>query len=724
MRKAKKPRLAALLLALVLLLAGCAAPAEEDSSAEPPPESGTLSGISGAPSMDGLSGGAIVSQNEPPVEPSGAEEDARLLARTGLVEGETKALTGDDVNEIKGSVASMRAAYVAGPGGKDPLVEERDWSVYTSSIGAEKLSNREAEFYNRLDKLCLDYLSSSALDGVKCRFSDGTTWDVTDTVSYGDLGLSPKQARNLAYWFKWNHPQYYFLTNGTATYSNELCFEVYRFAADGEKRAEATNQLFDKLEDWVRDVDSRASTTYEKELYANILLCEQNVYERQYEDPPAGGSRYDQSIYSSVLLGKTVCAGYALVFCAMMNAMDVDTTVGLSSNHAWNVVRFDDGNHYAVDVCWNDTDSTPAYCNNYLNIGEAIMSASNSRKEAHTYMAPYDAWIPAIAEKSYDPSEGDFQYASDEPQNLHAQEVSPTSVTLAWSEPASVHVNHDHRYEVGVFTDEGRKQRHTSALSHTFEPLNPNTSYRFGVRLCCGEDDFTSEWVYCSETTPDGEPYKRSKQPYDVKTEFQDADRAHTSWSGVGGIHYIGSFAEVCQFTDSTCTQIAEGYPQRADSDYGHDWTGLEPGKTYYFGVRSAKKELVDMVYSDWESFSYTHGSDSSGGEVPSGGEAPAAPANVKVTSHSKIEADMTWDPVPGASVYDVCAYTDSTYTSVLGKNSYSFSAEGNAAFYWTGVKEGNTYYFGIRAGREVNGETVYSAWVNVSYTHQGASLT
>ncbi len=70
------------------------------------------------------------------------------------------------------------------------------------------------------------------------------------------------------------------------------------------------------------------------------------------------------------MMGSTVCAGYA-----MMNAMDIDTTVGLSSNHAWNVVCLDDGNFYAVDVCWNDTDD-PAYKHDYMNIGEKIMQAS------------------------------------------------------------------------------------------------------------------------------------------------------------------------------------------------------------------------------------------------------------------------------------------------------------------------------------------------------------
>lgn len=55
----------------------------------------------------------------------------------------------------------------------------------------------------------------------------------------------------------------------------------------------------------------------------------------------------------------SIYSGYAMAFCAMMNALDVDVTAAFSLGHAWNVVRMEDGNCYTVDVCWNDTDVTP-----------------------------------------------------------------------------------------------------------------------------------------------------------------------------------------------------------------------------------------------------------------------------------------------------------------------------------------------------------------------------
>lgn len=496
---------------------------------------------------------------------------------------------------------------------------------------------------------------------------------------------------------------------------------MYHLMVNGEKRAKITNQLFDKLDDWIADVNSRASTTYEKELIANNLLCEQNIYERQYENPPRGGLPYDQSLYSVVLLGKTVCAGYALGFCAMMNAMNIDTTVALSRTHAWNVVRVDDGNHYAVDVCWNDTDSTPAYVNDYLNIGEGIMSETNSRRESHTYEKPYDAWIPAIAKENYNPEEDDFRQTSDRLRNLRIQESSSTSVTLAWDEAAGPHMNHSHRFEAAVFTDTSRSEilysKKASETSFTFEPLNPNTSYEFGIRLYCNRDDYTTGWTCLTVTTADGEPKKLTALPGNIETVYQNTTQAQSSWSS--GIRSTTT-SEVCQYTDSTCTQMKAGYPQTPSSDRGHNWTGLEEGKTYYFGIRLSRKIGVERIYSDWVNFSYTHESASSEEEVPSEGEALAAPTNIRPMSlyTTKTYAMIAWDKVSGATGYEVNIYEDAEHS---GEPQIVQLPTGNT-FSLHSLEVGTTYYLSIRAVKDDAGQTVYSEWVDYSYRHIGHS--
>lgn len=731
MRRIKKgdglTRLLALLLALAMLLTGCGGPAE-DGSAEPPADSGAPSETGGTASSDASSGSGSDIQDDSE-ETAVSPEDARLLARTGLPQSELVQISAEEAGEISRASAGMWKGYVAGPNGEDPLVESRDWSKYSSSLGQEKLSNREAEFFKRLDKMCLKYLSTSGLDGVKNADSrNKNTRYKIDGVRFGDLGLSADKVRDLLIWFTYNNPQYYFLNAWGAWASDTVYPCIYEFAADGEKRAEITNELFDKLDGWIQTVAASASTDYEKELYANNLICESVTYDHDACDADNAGDDTAmwicQSIYSSVILEDTVCAGYSKTFTAMMRALDVDATAGLSVGHAWNVVRCDDGNCYCVDVCWNDTDGNPPYDNDYLNVGDAASKSNDGGSESHTYDKDLAAWIPAIAKEDYAPTQGETIQQSDEPQNLRTQEVGPTSITLAWDEAAGTHMNHRHQYEAAVFADASRSKqlyhRNTSEASFTFETLNPNTSYEFGVRLRCNDDDYVSEWTCLRVATADGEPKKLASIPYNIKTEYKDANQAATSWSGSDFRSFTSP--EVCQYTDSTCTQMEAGYPQDPGSNYGYTWTGLEPGKTYYFGVRLSKKDGVETIYSDWVNFSYTHGSAASDGDSSTGGEKPPAPTNIEITSTGETKIEMTWDPVSGADVYAVCAYADSSCTEVMGDNLYTFSADEGEYFRWSGVKAGTTYYFGVRAGKDVNGETAYSEWVDYSYTHMGHS--
>ena len=153
----KWTRLTALALALTLFLTGCAASVDGGSAGN---ESQTT-----APPQ--TTAPASTPSEEPSAAPSVTPEEERLLARTGLAEDEVIEISEEEGAQITRAAADMWRGYVAGPNGEDPLVESRDWSIYSSSFGQENLSKREAELFKRLDKMCLKYLSTSGLDGVK-----------------------------------------------------------------------------------------------------------------------------------------------------------------------------------------------------------------------------------------------------------------------------------------------------------------------------------------------------------------------------------------------------------------------------------------------------------------------------------------------------------------------------------------------------------------------------
>lgn len=510
--KAKWARLTALMLAL--LLTGCGGPAADAGgtpgteptesavtvTATPEPSPAETEPTETAPAETGPA-------ETDPGEPL-SEEELALLQRTGLAEVEETRISSEQAAQINGVVAGMRSAYVAGPGGKDPLVKERDWSVYTSSLGRENLSRREAAYYDRLDKLCLEYLSTSGLDAVKYSYSDGSVHYAAEGVRFNDLGLSQDQAVDVWVWFRYNHPQYYFLANCLLASADSLLPCMYETMANGVARARITNELFDKLDGWIQTVADNSSTTYQKELNANSLLCTAVVYQREY----IGDLRVDQSLYSTVMLESTVCAGYSMAFTAMMSALGVDATAGLGGGHAWNVVRFDDGNYYAVDVCWNDTDSSSIpYKTDYLNVGENYLQKSDYTRECHTYSDDVAAWIPAIAKDSYEPTAddiGSMGIATNEPRNIIITENARTSssrqIVISWDGVDGM------SYTVMQYTDaEHTKRKGTgrivSETSYTINGLEPETTFYFGIKAVMknerGEYHDYSEYVYFSYTT-------------------------------------------------------------------------------------------------------------------------------------------------------------------------------------------------------------------------------
>ena len=320
--------------------------------------------------------------------PTGAPvEDSRgeTTLPVGTRDAEDVMISDEELDDIRSTVEMMEESYHYNAE-ENVTVGSRDWTIYSSPLGREGLTEAEAKFYDRLEELGQRYIATDALNGIQ---NSNSEWYLTDRVLYGDLGLVREQALNLVRWFLYNNPQYYFFTGATSSNSYYTTLQIYDFVSKGEDRAKVTNELFEKLDGWIQQVDQQAATTYQKELLVNNLLCLENEYEF---------GEHDQSLYSAVMLGETVCAGFAKAFCAMMNALDVDTTAGLSRNeeenmgHAWNVVRFDDGNFYCVDVCWNnDDESSTGYSNNYLNVGEAGLQEQRLRQNISHLSARFRA---------------------------------------------------------------------------------------------------------------------------------------------------------------------------------------------------------------------------------------------------------------------------------------------------------------------------------------------
>ena len=124
------------------------------------------------------------------------------------------------------------------------------------------------------------------------------------------------------------------------------------------KIEKAQNKLDKYTSDFLSSIDNNLSD-YEKAYKAYRYIIKNTKY--------VDNAKYNQSIYS-VVLGKTVCMGYAHMFKHLCNNMNIPciTTEGKSYSqglHAWNIVKLN-GEWCHVDCTWGDSDKSFTLNNN------------------------------------------------------------------------------------------------------------------------------------------------------------------------------------------------------------------------------------------------------------------------------------------------------------------------------------------------------------------------
>lgn len=120
-------------------------------------------------------------------------------------------------------------------------------------------------------------------------------------------------------------------------------------------RIDEAKQLFEESAENILMGADELENDYEKELYVHDRLISRVSYSK--------AASMNQSAYSALVGGKTVCAGYARAYQYLMQKLGIPCyycTGFAGENHAWNIIKL--GNdYYNVDTTWADTNP-----NNYL----------------------------------------------------------------------------------------------------------------------------------------------------------------------------------------------------------------------------------------------------------------------------------------------------------------------------------------------------------------------
>ena len=157
-----------------------------------------------------------------------------------------------------------------------------------------------------------------------------------------------------------DHPELFWLdTEYECKYrADGQCVEVtLSYNRTAQNLAQAKSE-FDAAAKTILDSVSAESSDSDKEKYVHDELIKKADYART--------SAMNQSAYSALVNGDTVCAGYSRAFQYLMQQLGIPCyyCTGYSGeDHAWNIIRIDD-EYYNVDTTWDDTDpSTYDYFN-------------------------------------------------------------------------------------------------------------------------------------------------------------------------------------------------------------------------------------------------------------------------------------------------------------------------------------------------------------------------
>lgn len=161
-----------------------------------------------------------------------------------------------------------------------------------------------------------------------------------------------------------------FMRNGQCV---EIDLQFNRMA----QNLEASKAAFEEAANGILTAAGFFGSAYEKERFVHDSLLDQTVYNLNAE--------LNQSAYSGLVNGQSVCAGYARAFQYLLQQLGIPCyycTGYAGESHAWNIVALDDG-YYNVDCTWDDTGEGRF---DYFNKTDQDFADTHIREELSVYL--------------------------------------------------------------------------------------------------------------------------------------------------------------------------------------------------------------------------------------------------------------------------------------------------------------------------------------------------
>ncbi len=233
-----------------------------------------------------------------------------------------------------------------------------DIGRYASNYAYEALAAREngeklQQLYDRMDSAATLFHTDTTIDAQE---SNGAY--VVAVFDFSDLGLTADDAIIVWNSYKCDHPLYYWIAS-SFNYSSEkfnlLTEEEY---ATGKAREKYNAFVFNSVRKYISCVNNESSP------YRIALALHDEIIKNTFYAYESDGVTPEDAIWAHNVLGvfekgSGVCESYARTFQLLLNYCGVENiyVIGesMGEDHAWNMVKMDDGEWYWFDLTWDDT---------------------------------------------------------------------------------------------------------------------------------------------------------------------------------------------------------------------------------------------------------------------------------------------------------------------------------------------------------------------------------
>ena len=158
----------------------------------------------------------------------------------------------------------------------------------------------------------------------------------------------------------------------------------FQYAYDINKVQQMRSEIDEKVNLFIETLGSSLSDL-EKVLLTHDYIAQNAIY--QPVKSLIGNPEY-HTLYSAIVDGVTVCQGYTLAMCYILNKLGIDCVACICHKikHVWNCVKVD-GKWYHVDLTWDDMDGTDININekySYIRYSNFLLSSTDTLKRKNT----------------------------------------------------------------------------------------------------------------------------------------------------------------------------------------------------------------------------------------------------------------------------------------------------------------------------------------------------